>query len=56
MVDKGLLYEVEPDSSDLAIAATLNQNKCPVSFVSPALQGPEISHASAEEEANALIN
>ena len=37
-------FEVETDASDLAIAATLNQNG-----------HPEISHAPAEKEAKAII-
>ena len=55
VVDEEVPFEVETDASDLAIAATLNQNGCPVAFFSHTLQGPEISYASVEEEAKAII-
>ena len=54
-IDEQTPFEVETDASDFAIAATLNQNGRPVAFFSRTLQGPEISHASVEKEAKAII-
>jgi len=48
-------FEVETDASNFAIAATLSQNGNPVAFFSRTLQGPEVSHASVEKEAKAVI-
>ena len=55
VVDEEVPFEVGTDASDLAIAATLNQNWWPVAFFSRTLQGAEISNASVEKEAKAII-
>ena len=54
-VNEDIPFSVETDASDYAIAATLNQNGRPVAFFSRTLHGPEISHASVEKEAKAII-
>ena len=54
-IDEDAPFAVETDASDFAIAATLNQNGRPVAFFSRMLHGPEISHASVEKEAKAII-
>ncbi|KAK3738004.1 hypothetical protein QZH41_009632 [Actinostola sp. cb2023] len=41
--------------SEVALAATLNQNGRPVAFFSHNLQGSELKHASIEKEAQAII-
>ena len=54
-IDEDVPFDVETDASDYAIAATLNQNGRPVAFFSRTLHGPEVSHASVEKEAKAII-
>ena len=46
---------VETDASDIAIAATLNQNGRPVAFFSRALSPSEKNHSSVEKEAYAIV-
>ena len=46
---------VETDVSDMAIAATLNQNDRPVAFFSRALSPNEKNHSSVEREAYAIM-
>ena len=48
-IDEHIPFEVETDSSEFAIAATFNQNGCPVAFFSCTFQGAEIRHASIEK-------
>ena len=48
-------FEVETDTSEVALAATLNQNGKPVAFFSRTLQGSELKYASIEMEAQAII-
>ena len=54
-VDEDVLFEVETDASEVAIAATLNQAGRPVAFFSRTLQGPETRLPSIEKEAQAII-
>lgn len=54
-IDDKLLFVVETDASDVAIAATLKQDNKPVAFFSRSLQGPELKHPSIEKEAKAII-
>ena len=51
-VDESILFEV---ASDVALAATLNQNGRPVAFFSRTLQGSELKHAAVEKEAQTII-
>ena len=48
-------FEVETDASDYCIAATLNQQGCPVAFFSRTLQNNEIKHHAVEKEAAAIV-
>ena len=54
-IDESVPFEVETDASEVALAATLNQNGKPVAFFSRTLQGSELKHASVEKEAQAII-
>ena len=54
-IDEAVPFEVQTDASDIALAATLNQQGRPVAFWSRALQGSELKHASVEKEAQAII-
>ena len=54
-IDETIPFEVETDASEVALAATLNQNGKPVAFFSRTLQGSELKHASIEKEAQAII-
>jgi len=53
--DEDAHFAIETDASYYAIAATLNQNGCSVTFFSRMLHGSEVSHASIEKEAKAII-
>ena len=54
-IDENVPFEVETDASEVAVAATLNQNGRPVAFSSGALQGCELKHAAVEKDAQAII-
>ena len=41
-IDENVLFELETDTSEVAIVATLKQAGHPVAFFSRMLQGPEI--------------
>ena len=48
-IDETIPFEVETDASEVALAATLNQNGKPVAFFSRTLQGSELKHPSIEK-------
>ena len=54
-IDESIPFEVETDPSEVALAATLNQNGRPVAFFSRTLQRSELKHAAVEKEAQAII-
>ena len=51
VIDETIPFDFETDASEVAIAATLNQNGKPVAFFSRTLQGSELKYASIEKEA-----
>ncbi|XP_059819975.1 uncharacterized protein LOC132391153 [Hypanus sabinus] len=54
-VDETIPFQVESDTSDFTLAATLNQEGRPVAFFSCTLQGSEIRHSVMEKEAQAIV-
>jgi len=53
-IDETIPFEVETDASEVALAATLNQNGKSVAFFSRTLQSSELKEASIEKEAQAI--
>ena len=54
-IDESLPFQVETESSDYALVATLNQQGRPVAFFARTLQPHEMLHPSVEKEAMAII-
>ena len=54
-VDETQPFQVETDTSEFALSATLNQNGRPVAFFSRTLNKSELKHASVEKEAAAIV-
>ena len=54
-IDESKTFQVETDASDTAIAATLNQDGRPVAFYNRGLKGLELTQASIEKEALAIV-
>ena len=54
-IDSSLLFEIETDASEHAIAASLTQNGRPVAFFSRTLTSAEQKHSSVEKEAYAIV-
>ena len=54
-IDYSQPLTVETDASDVALAATLNQNGRPVAFFSRTLSSAEQRHSSVEKEAYAVV-
>ena len=55
VIDEDKPFVLETDASDIALAATLNQEGKPVAFFSRTLHGSELGHPPVEKEANAII-
>ena len=54
-IDESLPFVVECDETDVAVSAALNQNVCPVAFMSWALNKSEINYPAVEKEAVGVI-
>ena len=54
-IDSSLLFEIESDALEHAIAATLTQNSWPVAFFSRTLTSTEQKRPSVEKEAYAIV-
>ena len=54
-IEPNVMFVVETDASDNAIAASLNQNGRPVAFFSRTLTPTECKHSAVEKEAYAII-
>lgn len=54
-IDESVMFTVETDASDGALAATLNQAGRPVAFFSRTLKSSEVNQASVEKEAQAIV-
>lgn len=54
-IDENVPFVVECDASDIAVAATLNQNGRPVAFLSRTLSPSEMHYPAIEKEATAII-
>ena len=54
-IDESLPFEVECDTSDVAISAAFNQGGRPVAFMSKTLQGSELKYHIIEKDAMAIV-
>ena len=54
-IDEAETFQIETDSSEFALAATLNQNGRPVAFFSRTLGKSELKYPAVEKEAAAII-
>ena len=55
-IDEAEAFQIETDSSEFALAATLSQNGRPVAFFSRTLRKSELKYPAVEKEAAAIIN